>query len=721
VRLLAAFIAACSFFISTPLKADPALATSAQEITKATLVSEFDAITPGQPLHVGVLLEPREGWHTYWENPGDAGMATELIWSLPEGFAAGNIDWPAPHRVLEGPLVTFSYTGNIFLPTTITVPAALDATGRHTLRVLARWLVCKEVCIPESAELEITLPVTIAAATPTPAAALFTQHRANAVKPLATTASYTTRNTEIMLYIPLSALGKNDIQNAIFFPRQSDVVNYTAPSSFKVEGDNLLITMGLKDKVPSKELSGVLTVTSSNGQDSHFDVKLSPSDGAPAPAKPSTPATDNPANPASNNTSNNLNSTSNTDLGTNSGSLLLYFGLAVMGGLILNLMPCVLPVLSLKALAIAKKAGESPAAVRKLGLAYTAGVLYSFAIIALLLIVLRNSGEAIGWGYQMQSPAFVGFLIYLLFLVGLNLSGLFEMPVLFGNVSMRANDTTVSGSFFTGVLATAVATPCTAPFMASAVGAALTMPTLQALLIFEGLGLGLALPFLLISYFPSLLKLLPKPGAWMEAFKQFLAFPMYGSVIWLMWVLTLQTSAGGMAIALSGMLAIVLIIWLRSCFNRESRIATVAALIAYILVFASSLIALERIEAARLMPAAHMSNGPQEVAYSKEKLAELRSAGKPVFVDATAAWCITCQVNAKVAIHTEKTMQLFRDKGVTLMIADWTRRNPDITELLSSFGHKGVPLYIYYPPKGGEPVILPQLLSEDIISGVINK
>ncbi len=700
MRLFAAVLATCSLFVSHPLKADPSLASSAQEITKATLVSEFAAITPGQPLHVGVLLEPREGWHTYWENPGDAGMASELAWALPEGFTASKIDWPAPHRVLEGPLVTFSYTGNVFLPATITPPATLDANNTHTLRVLATWLVCKDICIPESAQVEITLPVANGPATPTAAAPLFAQHRANAVKPLATTASYSTRNTEIDLSIPLSALGSSDITAATFFPRQSDIINYTAPSSFKLDGDNLNITMGLKDKAPSKELSGILTIAVAGAQEKHFDVKLASATAKPAAA--AAPTSGEGANDASR-------------------GLLVYVGLAIMGGLILNLMPCVLPVLSLKALAIAKKAGESPAIVRKLGLAYTFGVLYSFALIALLLIVLRNSGEAIGWGYQMQSPAFVGFLIYLLFLVGLNLSGLFEMPVLFGNTAMRANDTTVRGSFLTGVLATAVATPCTAPFMASAVGAALTMPTLHALLIFEGIGLGLALPFLLISFFPSLLKLLPKPGAWMETLKQFLAFPMYASVIWLLWVLTLQTSAGGMAIALSGMLCIVLIIWLRSCFRRESRIGTIVALIAYVLVFASSLIALERIETARLMPAAHMSGGPEQVPYTKEKLALLRSSGKPVFVDATAAWCITCQVNAKVAIHTDKTMQLFRDKDVTLMIADWTRRNPDITELLSSFGYKGVPLYIYYPPKGGEPVILPQLLTEDIISSVINK
>jgi thiol:disulfide interchange protein DsbD len=700
VRLFAAVVAACSLFVSNPLKADTSFASSEQEITKATLVSEHSAITPGQPLHVGVLLEPREGWHTYWENPGDAGMASDLAWALPQGFTASKIDWPAPHRVMEGPLVTFSYTGNIFLPATINVPATLDSNSNHTLRVLATWLVCKDICIPESAQVEITLPVANGPVTPTPAAPLFIQHRANAVTPLATTASYSTRNTEIDLFITLSALGSNSIRSATFFPRESDIINYTAPSSFKLDGESLNITMGLKDKAPTKELSGILTITALSGQDKHFDVRLTP-------AVSKIGATGAVTRDSSTN--------------NNSGSLLVYIGLAIMGGLILNLMPCVLPVLSLKALAIAKKAGESPAAVRKLGLAYTAGVLYSFAVIALLLIALRNSGEAIGWGYQMQSPAFVGFLIYLLFFVGLNLSGLFEMPVLFGNTSMRANDATASGSFFTGVLATAVATPCTAPFMASAVGAALTMPTLHALLIFESLGLGLALPFLLISFFPSMLKMLPKPGAWMEGLKQFLAFPMYASVIWLLWVLTLQTSAGGMAIALSGMLCIVVIIWLRSCFNRESRVSTVIALLSYALVFASTLFALERIETARMMPASHMSNGPEEVAYSKEKLAALRSAGKPVFVDATAAWCITCQVNAKVAIHTDRTMQLFRDKGITLMIADWTRRNPDITELLSSFGYKGVPLYIYYPPRNAQPVILPQLLSEDIIGNVINK
>jgi thiol:disulfide interchange protein len=382
-------------------------------------------------------------------------------------------------------------------------------------------------------------------------------------------------------------------------------------------------------------------------------------------------------------------------------------------------MPCVLPVLSLKALAIAKKADSKHEHVVRQGIAYTLGILVSFGIIAGILIALRQGGEAVGWGYQMQSPAFVGFLIYLLFMVGLNLSGVFHLPVLLGGVGSApdnnwANESSARGSFFTGVLATAVATPCTAPFMASAVGAALTMPPLQSMLVFEALGFGLALPFLLISLFPQLRSFLPKPGAWMDTFKQLLAFPMYASVIWLMWVLVLQTGAGGMVVELIGMLIIVVIIWMKSLFEDGSHSYSITALSIYAAILLGSLPMLNGMEIGA-MEHKMEKMGLETVEYSKEKLAQLRKEGKPVLVDATAAWCITCQVNARVAIHTDRTMEEIKKQGVILMIADWTRRNDEITEFLSGFGYKGVPLVVFYPAGGGQPVVLPQILTEDTV------
>jgi thiol:disulfide interchange protein len=422
-------------------------------------------------------------------------------------------------------------------------------------------------------------------------------------------------------------------------------------------------------------LSGILAVTTDSGL-KHFDIGFQPS------AIPlATPA---------------------QDYGF---AVIVLF--AMLGGVVLNLMPCVLPVLSLKALALVKKAGSEAAHVKKLGLAYTLGILISFGLFAGLLIVLQQAGNAVGWGFQMQSPAFVAFLVYLLFLVGLNLSGFFHLPTLLGNAGQGvANEDSTRGSFLTGILAAAVATPCTAPFMASAVGAALTYPVWQAMLVFEALGFGLALPFLLISFFPRLLKFLPKPGAWMNRLKHILAIPMYASVAWLLWVLMQQTSQNGLAVVLMGMTAIFLAVLIKK------RHLLIFAFIAAAL----SLPAMGLLQDDRMpIPASHTQHDVEIVPYSPAKLEALRAAGKPVFVDATAAWCITCQVNARVAIHTDQTMQAFKTQGVTLMVADWTRQNPEISAWLKSFGYQGVPLYVFYPADNQKPKILPQLLTEDII------
>lgn len=380
-------------------------------------------------------------------------------------------------------------------------------------------------------------------------------------------------------------------------------------------------------------------------------------------------------------------------------------------------MPCVLPVLSLKTLALVKKTGKERAHTAKYGIAYTLGILVTFALIAAILISLQKAGQSIGWGFQMQSPAFVGFLIFLLFVVGLNLSGLFELPVLLGGVGNNlANEDSLRGSFFTGVLATMVATPCTAPFMASAVGAALTLPAWAAMLTFLSLGFGLALPFLLVSIFPSLLHFLPKPGAWMEKFKEFLAFPMYAAVLWLLWVLGMQVGIDGVTHILSGLLLIVFMIWLQHAVGECSishRLFTIFAVITMLGAILYYLEKSEKVKTEQTIAA--------EIPYSASTLAQLRAEGKAVYVDATAAWCITCQLNKRVALDTEKTKKAFKDNNITLMIADWTNQNPEITEFLKGFGFNGVPLNVFYPAGGGEPVVMPQILSEQIVLDVISR
>ncbi|MDX2112713.1 MAG: protein-disulfide reductase DsbD family protein [Alphaproteobacteria bacterium] len=670
----------CFMALSPSLPAFAASESVQLAHSRATLVSAQEALVAGKPLRVGLVLDHEPGWHSYWENPGEAGIPTTLNWQLPDGFSASAIDWPLPKQVREGPLLVHSYYGQFLLPVTLTVPDALDADS-ITLALTADWLVCKDICIPETAELSLTLPVR-SESEASIYASMFETHDETKPKPLSEKGLYSIAGKEFSLSVPLAALGDGTITSAFFFPREQGHIVYSSEQIIELDSDTLTLTTTASDTAPSGNLTGFLAVTTER-ESRAFAITLAPA-----------------ANAA-------------TLQDTPSLSFLTALLLALIGGVILNLMPCVLPVLSLKALAIVKKTGHERAHVAKLGVAYTLGILVSFAGIAAVLIGLQHGGEAVGWGYQMQSPVFVTLLVYLLFLVGLNLSGLFDLPVLLGAQASAMNDSSVRGSFATGVLATAVATPCTAPFMASALGLALTLPSWQAMLVFLSLGLGLALPFLLISFFPALLRFLPKPGAWMESFKQLLAFPMYGSAIWLLWVLALQTGADGVALALIGLLMLVLAIWMKRLFAPESRAYLPLALLLALLAVGYTTSTIAALDAPRQQTDAS-SHGIETVDYSKEQLAALRSQPRPVFLDATAAWCITCKVNAAVAIHTEASARAFRDSGTVLMIADWTRRNPEITELLKSFGYQGVPLYVYYAP-GRDPVVLPQVLSEDLV------
>jgi thiol:disulfide interchange protein len=679
--VLAFFLTFLSFLPPPAFAADAPIAT-------ASLLSDKASIAPGQPFRIGLRLSAKSGWHTYWENPGDAGLATTLEWTLPEGFAETGIDWPSPTRIEEGPLVVYAYDSDIFLPVTFTPPETLDGAS-YSFHVKANWLICENICIPESAELDITLPV----GTGESAADVSYFAAYDATKPIAIPfpIDYNIADKHIILSVPLSLLGTEKIDAATFFPRQSNVVKYASPQPSSVENGNLIITAERSGDTLPSGLSGLLQIITGNDKKT-FDIRLE--------QKITSSSLDAHAEHAEN----------------KSFAVALLF--ALIGGLILNLMPCVLPVLSLKALALVKKAGGERGKVRMQGLAYTFGILLSFAAFAGVLLALKAAGQAVGWGFQMQSPAFVGFLIYLLFLVGLSLSGVFHLPILFGTIGASiANEDSARGSFFTGVLATAVATPCTAPFMASAVGAAIALPGWQAMLIFLSLGLGLALPFLLVSLFPIMLKFLPKPGAWMETFKHILAVPMYLSVLWLLWVLWQQTGTGGVITAVVAMAIFTAALFAKKFIAKET-IQRASLLIIFVFVLGGSLPWIGHMEKDISMPATALTHDVDAVLFSKEKLDELRAANKPVFLDATAAWCITCQVNARVAIHTDATMKLFKEKNITLMVADWTRRNPEITELLASFGFQGVPMVVYYPAKG-EPVVLPQLLSESIIKDAV--
>jgi thiol:disulfide interchange protein DsbD len=412
---------------------------------------------------------------------------------------------------------------------------------------------------------------------------------------------------------------------------------------------------------------------------------------------------------------------------TSGVALLRAVALALAGGLLLNLMPCVLPVLSVKALGLVQHAAGSAAAMRRHGLAYTAGVLLSFAAVAGTLLALRAGGEQIGWGFQLQSPLVVTLLAYLLFAMALALSGVFVIGSRFAGAGQAlAARSGYGGSFFAGALAAVAATPCTAPFMGAAVGFAVTQPWVTGLLVFEALGLGLALPYLLLTLIPSWRRLLPRPGAWMKRLEELLAFPLYASVAWLVWVLSQQAGPTGVAVALGGLVLIGLAAWLFQASRDASATWRRAGLTA-VAVLVVGAVALGPLAGTAPAPSPAQAAGGRDEAFSPRRLAELRAEGRPVFVNVTAAWCITCLVNERVALRSAAVAEAFARRGVVVLKADWTNRDAGITEMLGSFGRSGVPLYLLYPPAapggaaGSGPAVLPQILSEGAVIDAVNR
>jgi thiol:disulfide interchange protein DsbD len=650
------------------------------------LVAEQGEIAPGQSVTVALEEVMKPGWHTYWSNPGEAGLPTEIKWTLPAGWKASAIAWPYPKRLPVGPLMNYGYENKVWLLTTITAPVDAKPGDIVTLKAAANWLVCKEVCIPEDAAL--SLPLTVSATPSAPYAPVKEQFDAARAKlPIAApwpTAFQADNNLDLFIATP--SLAKAQLRDAVFFPAEEGIVDGMAAQRRAVADNGLVLRLAkAKDSKTPKTLSGVLVLTSADGTVQALDVSAQP--GAVPRA--------------------------NFGTADDSGLLAAIF-FALVGGLILNLMPCVLPILAMKAMAIANQAHGEKAHARRDGFAYGAGAILSFAAIGLLLVALRAGGQAIGWGFQLQEPVAVAFFALLVFAVGLNLSGVFEI----GNVTAGETLTRRGGwigSFFTGVLAVAVAAPCTAPFMAAALGYALTQSTATALLIFIALGIGFALPFVLIGLAPALLRFLPKPGAWMLTFKQLLAFPMYGAAAWLLWVLSQETAGTGLVAALAAVvtLAFAAWIWNASRFASPGWRATgmIFALLGLVATGAL-LVVIRQAGTPAIAAEAASATGIPSQPYTAAKLAELRAQKRPVFVDATASWCITCLVNEKVALSGARVHDAFAQNHVAYLIADWTNRNPEITALLAAHGRSGVPLYLYYAPGTADAVILPQVLTE---------
>lgn len=660
---------------------------------EAELIAENTSFKPGEfDNWIALRLRPEPGWHVYWQNPGDSGIPTKLEWSLPEGATAGPIEWPYPHPHALGELTNYGYGEE----TLHLVPVRVLAGDSVRLAAKAKWLVCKDICIPGEADLELTVPVSDATPAPDPNwRAAFARSREQLPR--------ATPEWEGRFSIAEGdfSLGIQGVQfparaRIEFFPIANDLVAHASAQRVAIDPSNGL---RLSQKIstyfvePPVPMSGVLVVHEGDAVKA-YRVDAQPGE---VPAVPEAQMRAAPADGARGGES----------VGASGLTVMLLF--ALLGGLILNLMPCVFPVLAMKAMSVMQAGGETAAMNRRHALAYTAGVVLSFIAVAALLMGLRAGGKALGWGFQLQSPGFVFALSAVIFAMGLSLSGLAH----FGSSWMGAGQRLaarpgLTGSFFTGVLAVIVASPCTAPFMAPALGFALAQPAALALLVFAALGLGLALPFLLLGFLPRLAALLPRPGAWMETFKQLMAFPMYLTAVWLLWVLGGLTSRDGMALALFGLVLVALAMWLWG----RSRGGMGQGLAIVVLVAAASLSLHPTLRETGPASASSVSTWER---YSDARFDQLRAEGRSVFVDFTADWCLTCKLNERGALRSAQVRDSFRRHDVALLVGDWTRADPAITAVLDRYGRSGVPLYLA-SRDGAEPIVLPQVLTPGVVS-----
>ncbi|QYF95225.1 thioredoxin family protein [Massilia sp. PAMC28688] len=679
------------------------------------LISEMATVAPGQTVHLGLEQKIIPNWHTYWKNPGDSGTSTSVEWTVPAGVTAGELIWPAPSRFDLGPITNYGYADHVVLLATLTVPASQPIGSTIPVQAKASWLVCEESCIPQEATLKIALPVAAAAVASSEQKPIIDAARAKIPVPVSWPATYQRVDGKLQAQLAMPAqVGPFSTAQLVqqhtlrFYPADWGTAAHNAAQTFKLDGQSLTIALTPGETPPAagSAVRGVLVAEEKNGTPGHAAIVYSAELGANAPAMPAMPATQA-----------TLGAPATGDENITLWHALL---LAFAGGVVLNLMPCVFPVLSIKALGLLKHSDLSSAQKRAQGVAYTIGVLASFTVLALALIIIKNLGTQVGWGFQFQSPYFVLGVAYLIFVVGLSLSGVFALggPANLGaGLAERGG---YSGSFFTGVLATIVATPCTAPFMGAALGFALAQPSLVLWLVFMALGLGLALPYMLVSAWPALHRVLPRPGVWMERLKQALAFPMYGAAVWLVWVLAQQAGVNAVPLALGGMIMLALIAWLYDSTRTTSgatRMVANGVLLAAAL--ATVGVSFQAVQALSAAPAQLARGGATQdwEAYSPPRLAQLREQGKPVFINLTAAWCITCLVNEKVALNQPAFKELLLQEGITYLKGDWTNQDPQISALLKQYGRSGVPLYLFYPSgAGSEALVLPQILTQDIVS-----
>lgn len=658
---------------------------------RATLVAETATPRPGSTVTLAIQMRPEKGWHGYWENPGDAGAGMRIEWALPAGVTAGALRYPVPERLMISGLMNHVYEHDYAVLLDLTLPAGLAKGTTVPVRGQAQWLACTDsICVPEQGEIATTL--TIGDGTVQPAErARFDSYRAHLPRPLDQPARYTQAGDRIAIAVPYPAAAP--VGEPWFFALSKQRVRYAEPQAVRRAGDVLIVETAVPEGAATDgPIAGVLAVSPEIALRIEAVPGTVPAGGVPinGEARDAQPTTRGLA------------------------GLLLVLGGAFLGGLILNIMPCVFPILSLKAISLAKAGGDERQ-VRGEALAYTGGILLTCLALGALMLAIRAGGTQIGWAFQLQDPRVIALLVILMVAITLNLLGLFEIGTISAGQGRAAKGGT-SGAFWTGVLAAFVATPCTGPFMGAAMGAALVLPWPLALTVFAGLGLGLASPFIAISWIPSLRRMMPRPGSWMTTFRRIMAIPMGLTALALIWLLSRQLGTNGIALGLGLMSATAAALILLGRRQQQGlRMNWAISGLGLLLIGATAIAAPPLVRADKLVAGEGLAGEP----FNEAKLAALRQTNTPVFLYFTADWCLTCKVNEASAIDKDAVRDAFKAAGVTVMVGDWTNADPAISRFLEANGRSGVPLYLYYAPGAAAPQVLPQVLTPAALTTLV--
>ena len=674
-----------------------------------TLLVPPGQLAPGESFTAGLDFKMEPGWHVYWINAGDSGEPPAAKWTLPTGITADALQFPAPKRLPLGPLMDFGYENEVVFPVAMHVAADFHPTSsKATLAAHVTWLVCREVCIPGKGDLAVTRTAwSKPAASPDIDAAaqnLIAKFQAQLPKPLPAADTATFSSTPKTFVLAINTGQKQS--SAQFFPLDQTVIANAAPQPAQPTSNGVQLTLTKDDNLqaPPQKLNGLLDLPDGTAYEIHATPGVIAAIATTAP--------------------------------TNFSAILGAFGLAFIGGILLNLMPCVFPVLFIKGLSLVQSSQQERSKLRAHGWVYTLGILVSFWAVVAVLVILRAAGQQLGWGFQFQSPTFLALMAMLLFFLGLALAGQFEIGLSLtsagGSLAQKHGYT---GSFFTGVLAMVVATPCTAPFMGAAIGYALAHSIIVSFTVFTALALGLALPYLALAYFPGWARILPKPGAWMEVLKQAVSIPIFATVIWLVWVFTQIAGTS----ALIGLLAAFLLLAIAGWFLGRWPGKTGPGVIAALILIAAIGTSIWSVRALAMPTPAETPNLASTIAdgkvassgatgyrlqatasqwqpFTPALLADSRAQDHPVFVDFTASWCLSCQVNERLILNRADVQQRLRDSGAVLLRADWTNQDPDITQTLAALGRSGVPTYALYPADPAAPAkVLPEVLTPGIV------